>query len=152
VFLQAVRLSRLPEWFRSAGRVGHARFRHHLLHGGQHWIVRIPVSFWFFAVSHRNDPIRIEEQILDNLEQRTELAAHCFVLPAKRLPGRDRVAAASYRKTGHAGSSANTTFLLVKPPRLWRQLRAESGESALESAREAANLRKRGDFARARPG
>ena len=67
----AVPLSRLSKRLRSSGREGHARFRHLFLHGGQHWIVRIPLSFscLFFAVSHRGDPIGIEEQILVNLEQ-----------------------------------------------------------------------------------
>jgi hypothetical protein len=64
VFLGAVPASRLSKRFRSSGRQGHARFRHLLLHGGEHWIVRIPLSFscLFFAVSHRGDRIRIEQK------------------------------------------------------------------------------------------
>jgi hypothetical protein len=64
VFLGAVPLSRLSKRFRSSGRQGHASFRHLLLHGGQHWIVRIPLSFscLFFAVSHRDDRIRSEQK------------------------------------------------------------------------------------------
>jgi hypothetical protein len=78
VFLGAVPLSRLPEWFRSSGRVGHPRFRHLLFERDQHWIVRIALSFWclVFPVSHRQDHIRIAEQTLVNLEQCTCYYSH----------------------------------------------------------------------------
>jgi hypothetical protein len=69
--LGAVPVSHLSKRLRPSGREGHARFRHLFLHSGQDWIVRIPLLFscLFFAVSHRDDPIRIEEPILVNLEQ-----------------------------------------------------------------------------------